>query len=116
MRFGLKDNGRLIEFGCARGNRVVAFAAPIAAVACNRKNKVMMTKIVAALIRISAGLRGVQQSQAQHVIPGLVPTVFAVVKDGDAKRATLISYVRPPLRGNLVMIGGVVAALNRAET
>ena len=75
-----------------------------------------MAQIVAALIRIGRfGQRRVEQRQPQHVVGGLVPAVLAVVQHRRAKRAARIGHVRPLLRRHFVMIGRVVAALNRAQ-
>src|SRR5947207_10512059 len=81
----------------------------------NRISEAMMTEIVAALVWIGARLRRVNQCQAQHVVGGFVPTIFAVVKNRRAKLAASLGHVRPLLGRHFVMIGSIVATLDSSE-
>src|SRR5437899_1706295 len=81
----------------------------------NRISEAMMTEIVAALVWIGARLPGVNKRQAQHVVGGFVPSIFAVVKNRRAKLAASVGHVRPLLGRHFVMIGSIVATLDSTE-
>src|SRR5438132_13077211 len=82
----------------------------------NRISEAMMAQIVAALVWIGARLPGVNKRQAQHVVGGFVPSIFAVVKNRRAKLAASLGHVRPLLGRHFVMIGSFIATLDSTES
>ena len=77
----------------------------------------VVAKVLMVLVGISTtGLRGVEQSEAQGVVVGLVPTILTVVHDGHTVGVALVGKVGPLLCRNLVSNIGIVTTLYAADT
>src|SRR6266699_4310346 len=78
---------------------------PVEAVPGNTVDKLVVSKILRALVEITSACAGCSdQSQPERVVVGFVRSILAIGKDGRAKLAAHISEVDPLMRWHLELL------------
>src|SRR3989442_15792550 len=96
------------------------FPAPVAGVAGQAVNEFMVAPILRDLVAVVLSVTfteagSVEKGQAQGAVVRLIRAVLAVRKHSHAVSATSVGEIEPLVRGNFVLLGVVVASLNRAD-